>query len=63
VLCRTEWIGRRAWYAEGTTLLLAAQGKDGAWNGNPTDTCFAILFLKRVTRPLEDVASQDERRK
>jgi hypothetical protein len=63
VLCRTEWFGRRGWYAEGANVLLASQGKDGSWNGNPTDTCFAILFLKRVTRPLEDVASQDERRK
>ena len=62
VLCRTEWIGRHAWYAEGTTMLLAGQGKDGSWNGSPSDTCFAILFLKRVTRPLEDVASQDSRK-
>jgi hypothetical protein len=62
MLCRTEWIGRRAWYAEGATVLLAAQGKDGAWNESTIDTCFAILFLKRATRPLEDVASMDARK-
>jgi len=61
VLCKTEWIGRHAWYPEGSDALLAAQGRDGAWNGNIHDTCFAILFLKRATRPLEDVASMDDR--
>ena len=61
VLCRTEWMGRHAWYAEGVNVLLASQGRDGAWNESLHDTCFAILFLKRVTRPLEDVASRDER--
>jgi hypothetical protein len=61
VLCRTEWMGRHAWYAEGANVLLASQGRDGAWNESLTDTCFAILFLKRATRPLEDVASRDER--
>jgi hypothetical protein len=63
VLCRTEWIGQHAWYSEGATVLLAGQGKDGAWNESAGDTCFAILFLKRATRPLEDVASMDDRRK
>lgn len=63
VLCRTEWMGRHAWYPEGATVLLAAQGRDGAWNESPLDTCFAILFLKRATRPLEDVASTDDRSK
>jgi hypothetical protein len=61
VLCRTEWIGRRAWYPEGANVLLAGQGKDGSWNDSTIDTCFAILFLKRATRPLEDIASMDER--
>jgi hypothetical protein len=60
VLCKTEWIGRHAWYSEGANVLLAAQGRDGAWN-DIHDTCFAILFLKRATRPLEDVASMDDR--
>jgi hypothetical protein len=26
------------------------------------DTCFAILFLRRATRPLRDVASEDRKR-
>jgi hypothetical protein len=39
------------WYAWGSGLLLAAQNDDGSWTdtfpGVP-DTCFALLFLKRV---------------
>jgi hypothetical protein len=61
VLCRTDWMGRHAWYAEGANVLIGSQGRDGAWNESPTDTCFALLFLRRATRPLEDVASMDER--
>ena len=39
--------------------LLKIQGGNGAWKGrNETwGTCFAILFLKKATRPL--VASED----
>lgn len=58
-----EWIGTRAWYREGAEHLLAAQQADGGWleaaaSGKPADstesaitqTCFALLFLKRATR-------------
>jgi hypothetical protein len=51
-----EKLGKHDWYHEGATLLLDAQGEDGGW-GNPVDTCFALLFLRRATRPL--VASVD----
>jgi hypothetical protein len=56
------WVGRHDWYREGATYLLGAQEKDGGWkeaaaSGKPADstesaitqTCFAILFLKRST--------------
>ncbi len=57
LLYGTEKIGSHLWYAEGAKVLLAEQKPDGKWEGsqwsNPTwDTCFAILFLKRATRPL-----------
>ena len=57
---------------EGAEAILGAQRPDGSWIAplphgdrsevtNATwDTCFAILFLKRATRPL-DVASTDAR--
>ncbi len=55
-------VGSRDWYKEGALYLLDAQSPNGSWKAshsmNPTwDTCFAILFLKRATRPM--VASTD----
>lgn len=57
-----EFIGRHAWYREGAEHLLGAQTKEGGWaeaaaSGKPADatesaitqTCFALLFLKRAT--------------
>jgi hypothetical protein len=46
------------WYSEGSSFLLTAQKADGSWS-TVENTCFAILFLKRATRPLVDVASVD----
>ena len=64
MLYGTELIGRHEWYVEGAKLLLDAQKADGSWrvaNGENAayDTCFAILFLRRATMPLGDVASTD----
>lgn len=66
ILYGASSIGGHDWYQEGAEVLLAAQGANGAWStGAPTkpvwDTCFAILFLKRATRPLDDVASLDRK--
>lgn len=66
MLYGTASIGGRKWYAEGARHLLATQKEDGRWEGSnwssPTyDTCFAILFLKRATRPV--VASEDALKK
>jgi hypothetical protein len=64
MLYDTEKIGPYFWYTEGTNFLLDAQNADGSWGAYPPgewwnsstwDTCFAVLFLKRATRPLEDV--------
>jgi hypothetical protein len=56
------WIGKHDWYREGALHLLGTQQKNGGWeeaaaSGKPADktesaitqTCFAILFLKRST--------------
>ena len=69
MLLDLQHIGNRDWYADGAKLLLAAQRADGAWNVEDNymhhlpawDTCYAILFLKRATRPL--VASEDSLKK
>ena len=41
-------IGEHDWYAEGARELVATQHDDGSW-GDPWDTCFALLFLRRAT--------------
>jgi len=58
VLYDTKMFGNRDWYQEGASWLLSKQGANGAWNAE-WDTCFAILFLKKATKPL--VASKDDR--
>ena len=64
ILSGTVDIGTHDWYREGANFILKSQKEDGSWKtatggGNAVwDTCFAILFLKRATRPL--VASIDE---
>jgi hypothetical protein len=65
VFSSQEKLGRHAWFAEGAKFILNKQRGDGSWtdgtlSSDPTwDTCFAILFLRRATRPLEDVPSVD----
>ncbi len=65
ILVGTETIGDHRWYLEGAKFLVEDQKPTGAWEhagdwNKPTwNTCFAILFLKRATRPL--VASSDRR--
>ncbi len=63
ILYGTEKIGAHDWYADGAKLILKNQNADGSWGKPPAakpddkgklthDTCFAILFLRRATRPL-----------
>jgi hypothetical protein len=59
----TETFGAHEWYVEGAQYLLGQQKDDGSWMTKGSDhaiwdTCFAILFLRRATRPLRDVASR-----
>ncbi len=62
MLYYTTRVGGHDWYKEGALYLLDAQSANGSWkvshSMNATwDTCFAVLFLKRATRPM--VASTD----
>ena len=61
-------IGKRDWYVEGARYLVGAQNPDGRWStGNlgteeyeasdVLDTAWAILFLKKATRPLTPIAA------
>jgi hypothetical protein len=59
-LCGLEKLGIQDWYAEGVHELLAAQKPDGSWSSGVIrcqpvwDTCYAILFLTKSTRPFKD---------
>jgi hypothetical protein len=57
-----EDFGGHRWYKEGAEYLIKMQDVDGSWKSSTpvqaltdpvTDTCFAILFLKRATPPLQ----------
>ena len=55
VLSGVDRFGPHDWYGEGTEHLLSQQVKDGTWSGAvnvDVSTCFALLFLKRGTRPV-----------
>jgi hypothetical protein len=47
-------IGSHNWYQRGARYLVDRQQPNGMWN-NLTDTCFALLFLKKATKPLKAV--------
>lgn len=66
IFTENEKIGSHSWYIEGAQYLIQVQNGDGSWDSqselarkmNPhqlriADTCFAILFLKRATKPLK----------
>ena len=57
ILAGVKRVGGRDWYFEGAVELLARQDKKkGSWNEgggkDVSETCFALLFLKRATAPL-----------
>jgi hypothetical protein len=54
-LVGTEFFGQYQWYPLGVSYLLKEQQKDGSWNESNIDTCFALLFLRRATKPLKVV--------
>ncbi len=60
-LMALEKIGTHAWYAEGADQLLKTQLRDGSWDSKNemivADTCFAVLFLRKATRPAPKVAT------
>ena len=66
IMFGTDALGAHDWYMEGATYLLKMQQPNGSWEAKASegfrnhDTCFAILFLRRATRPLIDVASVDK---
>ena len=53
IFADTEQFGGNEWYPIGANYLINEQKPDGSWGLTPNqDTCFAILFLRRATQPL-----------
>ena len=48
-LSRSRFLGAHDWYLEGAKKLLADQRRDGSFDVQTVDTCFALLFLRRAT--------------
>lgn len=53
-------VGGRDWYWEGARYLVAQQGAEGGWH-DQTDTCFAVLFLKRATATISGPSKRGPR--
>lgn len=53
VLTDQRFLGDHDWYREGAEVLIRSQRKSGAWRGKLTNTCFALLFLRRATTPVK----------
>jgi hypothetical protein len=47
MIAKLDKLGDRDWYRDGALFILANQGLDGEWI-DTTDTCFALLFLKKA---------------
>ncbi|MDI6733680.1 MAG: terpene cyclase/mutase family protein [Planctomycetota bacterium] len=57
MLSDKEKFGNQDWYLEGAKFLVEKQDDNGSWNGNIYDTCFALLFLMRATKPFKIVTT------
>ena len=45
-----DLIGKHDWHQEGARVIVKRQRGDGSWNNSDSDTCFALLFLRRGSR-------------
>jgi hypothetical protein len=52
VLFGAESLGGHDWYSEGVAALVSSQSGNGTW-GAMSDTCMALLFLRKATRPFD----------
>lgn len=67
VLSGVEFFGTKDWYGLGARRLVDQQQKDGSWSSDMAyepkpaiSTCFAVLFLKRATKPIIESHSAGE---
>jgi hypothetical protein len=67
VLSGVDFFGTKDWYGEGARRLVDQQQKNGSWSSDMAyepkpaiSTCFAVLFLKRATKPMIESHSAGE---
>ena len=64
-LAPTKLIGDLDWYQGGARWLLEKQAGDGSWStiygAKQSNTCFAILFLRRASAPISGQAASNHR--
>lgn len=67
VLGGVDYFGTKDWYGLGARRLVDQQQKDGSWSSDMAyepkpaiSTCFAVLFLKRATKPMIESHSAGE---
>jgi hypothetical protein len=53
VLFGTDSLGGHDWYSEGAAALLSSQSGNGTWGTTMPETCMALLFLRKGTRPFD----------
>jgi len=59
-LTETQFIGTHDWYGEGARWLLTKQDPDGSWEKLEYDTCWALLFSRRASRPVVRTAGPEQ---
>ena len=65
MLAKIERLGTRDWYADGASLLVRSQSREGIWNGGfspAVDTAMALLFLRKAYVARPDIATESAHR-
>jgi hypothetical protein len=65
MIAKIERLGTRDWYADGASLLVRSQSREGIWSGGfspAVDTSMALLFLRKAFIARPDIATESAHR-
>jgi hypothetical protein len=65
MIAKIEHLGTRDWYADGASLLVRSQTREGIWSGGfspAVDTSMALLFLRKAFIARPDIATESAQR-
>jgi hypothetical protein len=65
MIAKVQRLGTRDWYADGASLLIRSQSREGVWSGGfspAVDTSMALLFLRKAFIARPAVATETARR-